>query len=237
MIIEGSKVEMERLMASTIGKREHESLMKKVEQGDRHYMVVDSHIKNVKAQIEKETDKLLGDFQKRLQASKMVLFSQLDNYQRLYVQNMEAYRNIIEPLASFNKKYKYFSNPNNFSIKIFNEIKRKSSDWYVDLKRVMTLTTKIIDRPQVVYDNINRSTQYMTAACEELPHLRATDAEGKAGGLLQAAVNEVLNDIVVLKDLKPLSNYLVDSSDLGKIGNAREPPSNNRAPVRVTNRF
>lgn len=136
-----------------------------MEQGERHYMVVDSHIKNVKSQIEKETDKLLGDFQKRLQASRMALFLQLDNYQRLYVQNMEAYKTIIEPLVSFNKKYKFFANSNNFAIKIFNEIKRKSIDWYVDLKRVMTLTTKIIDRPQVVYDNINRSTQYMTAAC------------------------------------------------------------------------
>lgn len=200
-------------------------------------MVVDSHIKNVKSQIEKETDKLLGDFQKRLQASRMALFLQLDNYQRLYVQNMEAYKTIIEPLVSFNKKYKFFANSNNFAIKIFNEIKRKSIDWYVDLKRVMTLTTKIIDRPQVVYDNINRSTQYMTAACEELPHLRATDAENKAGGLLQAAVNEVLNDIVVLKDLKPLGNYLVDSSDLGKVGSARDIGGNNRVPTRVTSRF
>jgi predicted TIM-barrel fold metal-dependent hydrolase len=120
MIIEGSKVEMERLMATTVGKKEHEGLLKKVEQGERHYMVVDSHVKNVKAQIEREMERMVGDFMRKLQASKNVLFAQLDNYQRLYVQNMEAYRGIIEPLVSFNKKYKYFSNPNNFSIKIFN---------------------------------------------------------------------------------------------------------------------
>lgn len=53
-------------------------------------------------------------------------------------------------------------------------------------------------------------------------------------------MNEVLNDIVVLKDLKSLNNYLVDSSDLGKVqaqGNQGQGQGNNRAPVRTTNRF
>jgi hypothetical protein len=63
---------------------------------------------------------------------------------------------------SFNKKYKYYSNPNNLSLRLLNDIKHKSSDWYTDLKRTMTLSTKIIDRPQKIYDSISKTTQFMS---------------------------------------------------------------------------
>ncbi len=202
---------MDKLLSSTIGRKEFESLLRKVEQGDRIYSAVDLHIKNVKAQVERETEKTMQELQRRLVANKMAVFGQLDNFQRLFIQNLDTYRALVEPLVSFNRQYKYYSNPNNFSIKLYSEISRKSIDWYNDLKRVMTLTTKIIDRPQHVYENMLKSTQFMAANSEELPHVRHPDQEGRSGAMLQAAVEEIFKDIVMIKEPKLLSHYLGDS--------------------------
>ncbi len=164
MIIEGSKSEMERMLATTFGR--HEPLMRKIESADKHYSQLDSHIKSLKSQIDVELEQVVADFQKKLTAGRQAIFQQLDNYQKQYVQNMEAYRQLVEPLLSFNRRYKYYANANNLSIRLFGEIKRRSTEWYVDLKRTMTLSTRIIDRPQVIYDGMAKSTQFMSQSTE-----------------------------------------------------------------------
>lgn len=119
-------------------------------------------------------------------------------------------------MLAFSRRYKYYSNANNLSVKLFTEIKRRSSEWYVDLKRTMTLSTRIIDRPQAIFDSINKSTQFMSQVAEELPTLRSISTDGKLSGILQRTINDTLSELLVMKELKPLNNYLADSSDNGK---------------------
>jgi hypothetical protein len=176
LIIESSKGEMAKLFGTTAGKKENELLLHKMEMGERHYVMIDNHIKSLKTQVEREVEALQTEFSKRLQAHKLGVFAQLDNYQKLYVQNMETYRAMVEPVITFNGKSKYYASPNSISLKLLAEIRRKSVDWYMELKRVMTVVSRIADRPLVVYDNFNRATQYMNSACEELPFARLDDA-------------------------------------------------------------
>lgn len=63
--------------------------------GERHYVMIDAHIKNLKVQVDREVESLQNEFLKRLQAHKQGIYSQLDNYQKLYVQNMESYRAML----------------------------------------------------------------------------------------------------------------------------------------------
>ncbi len=50
--------------------------------------------------------------------NKQNMLMQLDNYQKIYIQNMQSFRNMMEPLVTFNKKFKYYSNSNNISLKL-----------------------------------------------------------------------------------------------------------------------
>lgn len=55
--------------------------------GDRHNVTIDMHIKSVRMQLEKELDRLTAEFQKRLTACKQSILSQLEAFQKIYIQN------------------------------------------------------------------------------------------------------------------------------------------------------
>lgn len=74
----------------------------------------------------------------------------------------------------------------------------------------MTLSTRIIDRPQVIYDGLTKSTQFMSQSTEELPQLKTSD---KLGAALQKALNDSIGDLLILRELKPLGSHLLDSSE------------------------
>lgn len=166
LIIETSRPEMSKLQAATFGKKDFELLRHKLEMGERHYAMVDTHLRTLKGQVDKELDALRDEFVRRLQQHKLGIFAQLDNYQKAYVQNMEAYRALVEPVVTFNTKSKYYGSPSSISLKLLAEIRKKSVDWYLELKRVMTVVSRIADRPLIVYDNFSRATLYMNSVCE-----------------------------------------------------------------------
>ena len=58
------------------------------------------------------------DITKRVGTYKQSILAAIDNYLQIYVQNMEAYKLIVEPLISFNTKYKYYSSVNNLGLKL-----------------------------------------------------------------------------------------------------------------------
>jgi hypothetical protein len=60
--------------------------------------------------------------------------------------------------VTFNTRSKYYSNPNSISLKLLAEIKRKSMEWYLELKRIMTFATNITDQPHIVFDSYARAT-------------------------------------------------------------------------------
>lgn len=68
--IEYSRLELKRLYTNTIGRRENEEIIGKVEMRDQGNMAIEAHIKNLKIEIEKEAEHIHNEFQKRLQISK-----------------------------------------------------------------------------------------------------------------------------------------------------------------------
>lgn len=101
----------------------------------------------------------------------------------------------MEPLILFNRKYRYYANTNNFSLKILDEIKHGSSDWYVELKKVLTLSTKIIDKPQQILDSLNKTTSYMNQTVDSLPMIKIQTMD-RFGMQLQAPLTDLLSDIL-----------------------------------------
>lgn len=63
------------------------SLLKKLEDSNQTLRTLDLHLKGIKSQIERETDQLLVEFQRRLLTNKQNLFQEIDNYQKTYTQN------------------------------------------------------------------------------------------------------------------------------------------------------
>lgn len=246
MIIDGSKQNMAKLFNSTVGKKEYELLLRKMDMGERHYAMVDAHIKNLKSQVDREVEALQNDFLKRLQAHKLGIYSQLDGYQKLYIQNMEAYRAMLEPIITFNTKSKYYCSAGSISLKLLAEIRRKSAEWYLDLKRIMTVASRVVDRPMAVFDSVSRSTQYMSSACEELPFAKPSDAADHRPTKVQLFISESLGESLMLKELKPIAAMVPDSdppksalapTSVSSVSSQRELPNTARVMPRPTPRY
>lgn len=60
--IDDKKVEIEKVNKNVLGKVDVESLLKKLEDGDQVCRVMDSHLKGLKTQIERESDHLMAEF-------------------------------------------------------------------------------------------------------------------------------------------------------------------------------
>lgn len=138
---------------------------------------------------------MTAEFQKRLAASKQLILNQLEAFQKIYIQNFESYRVLMEPLVLFNKKYRYYANTNNFSLKVLDEIKHGSSEWYVELKKVLTLSTKIIDKPQQILDSLSKTTMYMNQIVDSLPAIKSQTMD-RFGMQLHSPLADLLNDLL-----------------------------------------
>jgi|JI61114C2RNA_FD_contig_51_776094_length_939_multi_1_in_0_out_0_1 hypothetical protein len=102
------------------------------------------HINHLKLQVEKESEQLQLEFQRRLQSTKQTMFQQLDTYLQAYSSNMEGFRSLIDPLVSFERKLKYMSNPNCLSMRMLAELKRRSVEGMIDLKRTLNGTVRLL---------------------------------------------------------------------------------------------
>lgn len=121
---------------------------------------------------------------------------------------------MIEPVVTFNSRSKYYSNANSISLKLLAEIKRKSMDWYLELKRIMTFATKLSERPQALLESYSRTTQYMSSmVAEDLPIMRENQ-EGRFGRL-QQFLNEAAADIISVKELKLLASVDQENQAVG----------------------
>lgn len=101
----------------------------------------------------------------------MAIFSQLDNFQKMYIQNMDSYRALVDPILCFNHKLKYYVNVNNISMKLLAETKRRSVDWYLDLKKTLAAVGRLANgafSPEM----INRSSNFINEMIKDLPVLR-----------------------------------------------------------------
>ena len=58
----------------------------------------------------------------------------------------------------YQKGFKYYSNSNNLLLKISQETRRKSIDWFIQKKKLMNSTNKIVENPLYVSDT-NKTLQ------------------------------------------------------------------------------
>jgi CRISPR/Cas system CSM-associated protein Csm5 (group 7 of RAMP superfamily) len=72
---------------------------------------------------------------------KQEYFKMLDNYKKTFVGNVEYLRNSVQVLLDFNNFFKYYSNKNNFYLKIVTEA-RKKTDWLMKAKKNIQTITK-----------------------------------------------------------------------------------------------
>jgi hypothetical protein len=67
---------------------------------------------------------------------KQEYFKLLDNYQKIFVKNIEFLQNHSESLINFQHSIKYYLNPNNLYLKIVAEANKKS-DWLIRTKKIL----------------------------------------------------------------------------------------------------
>jgi hypothetical protein len=81
---------------------------------------------------------------------------------------MDLYRTLVDPIVSFNRKLKHYSNSNTISMKLLAELKKKSSEWLLDFKKITTVASKhLVDKSNTAgTEVINKSSNEMNFMCE-----------------------------------------------------------------------
>ncbi len=107
---------------------------------------------------------------------------------------MEAYNSLVEPIYTFNRKFKYYGNSNNISMKLLSEMKRKTTAWVLDLKKSLSNAAKLIsDRSSQTIENINKSTQDVKHMIQDIPLFKSTENSDSRGLKMQLFINEHLS--------------------------------------------
>lgn len=85
-------------------------------------------------------------------------------------------------------------------MKLLAEMKRRSFDWYIDMKRTLATVAKISqEKNGLTMDNINRSTQFISNMMKDLPAIREQETIESRNMRVQQIVNEYLNDLVIVR--------------------------------------
>lgn len=98
------------------------------------YDELGERITSIKSQVEIELELLVKEFQKVLMIEKQEYFKLLDNYQKIFVKNIDYLKSNAQILLDFNNSVKYYSNKNNFYLKMVTEAHKKS-DWISKMKK------------------------------------------------------------------------------------------------------
>ena len=85
------------------------------------------------------------DFQRRL-----------EDYQRLFLHNLETLKRDATELLAFQHSLRYYNNSNSFTLKLIAETERKSQDWILTKKRVLQKVAYILENPS--FTNIAMNT-------------------------------------------------------------------------------
>jgi len=83
-----------------------------------------------------------------LQFTKQTIFQQLDAYLQAYSSNMEAFHALTDPLISFEQRVKYLSNTNCLSMRMLAELKRRSTNWMLEIKQTLAGTVRLLAEKQ-----------------------------------------------------------------------------------------
>lgn len=202
--IDASRAQMRRLHQSTLGRREHAELLRRLEQPEYASRLAD-HVNQVKLQVERESEQLQLEFQRRLQAAKQDMFQQLDAYLQAHCANVQAFRELAEPLAEFERRLRPLANPNCLAMHLLAELKRRSALGAVSLKRCLSGASRLLaEKQSCTVEMFNRASVQLEAMLEELPCLRAVESPETRSIHVQAFLNEQLHDRLVVREVKPL---------------------------------
>ena len=62
----------------------------------------------------------------------------------------------------FKRNIRFYSNPNNIYLKLHSELKRKSAEWYLQTKRVISQIYRVSDRVHTLGDNLAKASQLVS---------------------------------------------------------------------------
>lgn len=79
---------------------------------------MEDRVATIKKQADLELDLLVNQFQKLLLIEKQEYFKILENYQKAFLKNVEHLKNQAQPLLTFQNSIKYYTNINNFYLKM-----------------------------------------------------------------------------------------------------------------------
>lgn len=64
-----------------------------------------------------------------------------------------------QELITFQNSLKYYNNSNSFTLKLINESEKKSSEWIINLKKVLAKVSNILDNHNFTSSSINNLTK------------------------------------------------------------------------------
>ena len=101
-------------------------------------------------QVEVEVERVLKEFQSKMQQERQELVRKMDEYRQHFINNVEFIRRECAELLSYQNTLKYYNNPNTLTLKLIVESERKSNDWLLGQKKVLQKIGQILENPSFV---------------------------------------------------------------------------------------
>ena len=93
---------------------------------------------------------------------------------------------------------KFYSNPNNIFLKLHSELKKKSAEWYIHMKKMVFQIYRVSERVHSLGDSLAKMSQSLGSS-EEIPYMKPTDFNESSKMRLHYFINECINDKLVMK--------------------------------------
>ena len=113
-------------------------------------------------------------------------------------------------------------------LKLAAEARQNSSFWFREMKRVVSVTSRILEKPQEYFNTLAQATVYMREMMDEMPRVIGVGVEIKERRARMRQIVEETCRYVGVKEIRPLQMYLNENSPAGS-GERKSLP---RAPSR-----
>ena len=130
----------------------------------------------------------------------------METYQRSFVKNIEFLRDQTQPMIDFQSSIKYFSNKNNFYLKMASETNRRT-DWILKAKKTLHLTSKNIESTAFPIDLNNLLSVSNRIKLDMWPTWKGEDMVEKSNDL-KFVIKRAINQWAYIPELKSLEQEL-----------------------------
>jgi len=115
-----------------------------------------------------------------VQLEKQDFAHRLDDYKKLFTNNMDYVKKECFELLTFQNSLKHYNNINNFTLKLVTETERRSQEWFQQQKKVLFRTSQILESTSFTNNLMHTLSRVNKSNLMVLPFWKGEKREGES---------------------------------------------------------